>query len=188
MELVRFDSPQTNPYDRINGVSLGELISSNGIATMRTIPFPLNTEASDKTYYVYGIVKPIPTDANCRPFALLTVTIKANATATLKAQEASCTGSVSEADGWVSVLGYQPTDRYEVSTNGIFSGQSYPIPNDGIVVRNLSRTGKSQTYNVRIYSEFGCYVERSVKLENISCSCPPVRCVPIVIQKVRRGR
>ncbi|GAB4009543.1 hypothetical protein GCM10028808_18540 [Spirosoma migulaei] len=188
IELVRFDSPQTNPYDRTDGTSLGELISSNGIATMRTIAFPPTTLTTDRVYYVYGLVKPLPTDANCRPFALVTVTIKANATATIKAQEATCTGSESAADGWVGIVGFEPTDRYEVANNGLFSGESHPIPSDGIIVRNLTRTGKPETYGVRIYSAFGCFVERSVTLANISCACPPVRCVPIVIQKLTRVR
>jgi hypothetical protein len=188
VELVRFDSPQTNPYDRTDGTTLGDLISSNGIATMRTIAFPPNTSTTDKTYYVYGLVKPIPTDATCRPFALVTVTIKTNATATVNAQEATCTGSESAADGWVGIVGFDPTDRYEVSNNGLFSGESRPIPADGIIVRNLTRTGNPKTYGVRIYNAFGCFVERSVTLANRACSCPPVRCVPIVIQKLKRVR
>lgn len=187
IELIRFNSPQTNPYERIDGVSLGELISSNGIATMRTIAFPPNTDASDKTYYVYGVVTPAPTDVNCKPFALITVTIKASAMATLQAQEASCMGSESAADGWIKLIGYQPTDRYEVSTNGLFSGQNYPIPTDGVVVSHLSRTGNPKTYDVRVYSAFGCYTVQSVMLANIACICLPEKCVPIVIQKLSRG-
>lgn len=188
IELVRFDTPQMNPYDRTDGTSLGELISSNGIATMRTIAFPSNTSTTDKTYYVYGLVKTLPTEASCRPFALVTVTIKPTATATIKAQEATCIGTESAADGWLGIVGFESTDRYEIANNGLFSGESHPIPTDGVVVRNLSRTGKPATYGVRIYSAFGCFVERSVTLANIACACPPVRCVPIVIQKLKRIR
>jgi hypothetical protein len=116
--MVRFDTPQSNPYEGDNGVYLGELISSNGIATMRTISFPPNPETTSKTYYVYGYLKPTPADASCRPFALLTVTIKPNPVATVKTMEATCTGTVSAADGSVAVIGFRPKDRYELANNG----------------------------------------------------------------------
>ncbi|GAB4039644.1 hypothetical protein [Spirosoma gilvum] len=186
IELVRFDSPQTNPYN--GGVSLGELIASNGIATMRTISLPPNTDVVDKTYYVYGRLSPFPTDTTCRPFALLTVIVKPAPQATVSAQEATCQDSVSLANGWVRINDVTQIDTYEVANNGVFSGASHPIPADGMVIQHLKRTGKPQTYKVRIYSAFGCYVERSITLANTSCACPPAKCVPIVIRKIRSGR
>lgn len=188
--MVRFDTPQSNPYEGSNGVYLGELIASNGIATMRTISFPPNTETTSKTYYVYGYLKPTPADVSCRPFALLTVTIRPNPVAIVKATEATCTETVSVADGSVSVVGFKPTDTYELANNGLFSGTSYPIPNDGLIVRNLNRTGAVATYRVRVYSSFGCYVEKAVMLMNTPCSCVSGLCIPFVVRripKVRRG-
>ncbi|WP_020607195.1 hypothetical protein [Spirosoma spitsbergense] len=182
--MIRFDTPQSNPYEGDNGVYLGELISSNGIATMRTISFPPNTGTTSKTYYVYGYLKPTPAEAFCRPSALLTVTVKPNPTATVKAVEATCTGTVSAADGSVAVVGFKPKDTYELANNGIFSGTSYPIPDDGLIVRNQSRTGTVTTYGVRVYNSSGCYVEKVVMLMNSSCSCVPGLCIPFVIQRI----
>ena len=182
--MIRFDTPQSNPYDGDNGVYLGELISSNGIATMRTIPFPPNTGTTSKTYYVYGYLKPTPAEASCRPVALLTVTVNPNPIATIKATEATCAGSVSVADGSVAVVGFKPKDTYELANNGIFSGTSYPIPDDGLIVKNLSRTGTVTNYGVRVYNSFGCYVEKAVMLLNASCSCRPGLCIPFVVQRM----
>jgi hypothetical protein len=186
--MTRFDTPQSNPYEGDNGVYLGELISSNGIATMRTISFPPNTGTTSKTYYVYGYLKPTPADASCRPFALLTITIKPNPTATVKATEATCTGTISAADGSVAVAGFRPKDTYELANNGIFSGTSYPIPDDGLIVRNLSRSGVVTTYEVRVYNSFGCYVEKTVMLMNTPCSCVPGLCIPFVVQRIASSK
>ena len=186
--MIRFDTPQSNPYDGDNGVYLGELISSNGIATMRTIPFPPNTGTTSKTYYVYGYLKPTPTDASCRPFALLTVTIKPNPTATVKATEATCTGTLSAADGSVAVAGFRPKDTYELANNGIFSGASAPIPDSGLIIKGLSRSGVVTNYGVRVYNSFGCYVEKSVMLVNAPCSCVPGLCIPFVVQRLVSGK
>lgn len=186
IELVRFDAPQLNPYQ--GGVSLGELISSNGIATMRTVAFPPNTDVSDKTYYVYGRLNPLSADGSCRPFALLTVIVKPLPQSTVLAQEATCQNLVSLADGWVRINGFSATDTYEMANNGVFSGSSHPVPTDGVVVQNLKRTGKPESYMVRIYNAFGCFVERSVLLANTPCTCPPTRCIPIVIRKIKGGR
>ncbi len=186
--MTRFDTPQSNPYEGDNGVYLGELISSNGIATMRTISFPPNTGIISKTYYVYGYLKPTPADASCRPSALLTVTIKPNPVASAKATEATCTGTVSAADGSVAIVGFRPKDTYELANNGIFSGTSHPIPDDGLIAKNLSRTGVVTTYGVRVYSPLGCYVEKTVMLMNTPCSCVPGLCIPFVVQRIASSK
>lgn len=188
IELVRFDAPQTNPYNRGGGISLGELISSHGIATMRTIPFPLNTGKTSKTYYIYGLLKPEAADTSCRPFALVTVTIHPNPTATVIAREATCTGTVSLTDGEVHISGFAPTDMYEVANKGIFSGTRYAIPKDGVLVKDISRSGTPENYAVRVYTTNGCFIEKSVMLANIPCSCPPGQCIPVVIRKTKSHR
>ena len=188
IELVRFEAPQLNPYTGPFGVRLGELISSNGIATMRTISFPPNTGPLNKVYYVYGLLKPSSTDAACQPFALITVTIKPGPTGSVQAYEATCAGAVSANDGRVTAMDFDPASRFEVSGNGIFSGFSQPIPADGALVKNISRTGQRQSYGVRLYSAFGCFTEHAVTLTNALCNCPPTACVPLIITKTRSGR
>lgn len=120
IEFIRFNVPQSNPYKGTGGVHLGELSPEDGLATMNGSVFPTNDGSTDKTYYVYGCLKPEPADTTCRPFALITVTIKPAATATVVAQEATCNGTLSMADGLVKLVGYALNDTYEVSTNGQF--------------------------------------------------------------------
>ena len=105
----------------------------------------------------------------------------------LVAREATCTGATSAADGQVQVLGTVSGQTFEVSTTGQFTGAGQPVPADGVVVRNISRTGTSQTYTVRVYNASGCFADQSVVLFNAPCDCPsPVKCVPFVITKARR--
>lgn len=75
IEFVRFDTLYANPYKGQNGVHLGEITPVDGVVTQKNVDFPANTNVADKTYYVYACLKPAPTDPDCFPFALITVTV-----------------------------------------------------------------------------------------------------------------
>ncbi|GAB3712542.1 hypothetical protein GCM10027592_51050 [Spirosoma flavus] len=182
IEFVRFDTLYANPYKGRNGVHLGEINTVNGKATQYAISFPPHTGTTDRVYYVYACLKPEP-DSTCAPFALITVFVKPNPTANVVVKEATCFGSVSQADGQVSISGYAPTDTYEVSNNGTFTGTGQPIPNDGVIVSGISRTGTPTIYSVRIYNSQGCYVDKYATVLNRQCDCPPSKCLPITVLK-----
>jgi hypothetical protein len=76
IELVRFDSPQENPYLGTTGIHFGELVPGDSVLTQAPVSFPANTSSADKKYYVYACLKPLPDDADCRPFSLTTVVIR----------------------------------------------------------------------------------------------------------------
>gem|GEM_PF-1257973 len=109
---------------------------------------------------------------------------------TLTAQEATCDGATSRSDGQVAIGNFGPNDRFDVSTGTTYNGatsynEALPIPASGIIVSNISRTGTPQTYIVRVFTQAGCFVQRSVVLQNTQCECPPAKCVPVVIQKTK---
>lgn len=185
IEFVRFDEKQVNPYTNMVGEFVGEASPSGGTASITNVDFPANTGTTDRIYYVYACLKPVPVDETCIPFAYITVIVKPNPTASLLAKEATCSGVTSATDGYVALSGYAPTDTYELLTNGVYAGVGQPIPANGRVVSGLSRTGTSQVYTVRVYSGAGCYAETSVNMMNAPCECPPPRCVPITIQKTK---
>ncbi|GAB3993521.1 hypothetical protein GCM10028807_28940 [Spirosoma daeguense] len=183
VEFVRFDTMYTNPYKGHGGVHLGEFVPINGKATQYNISFPAQSGTTDRVYYVYACVKPMPSDTNCAPWALITVTVRPNSVANVVVKEATCFGTVSQADGELSLSGYAPTDTYEVSSNGTFTGLGQAIPANGIIVSGLSRTGTAVVYSVRIYNAQGCYVDRYATVLNRNCDCPPAKCIPIAIQR-----
>ncbi|AQG80733.1 hypothetical protein [Spirosoma montaniterrae] len=90
IEFVRFDAPQTNPYLSKEGIHLGEIIPDNGVAVQQFVDFPANTGQTDKIYYVYACLKPMPDDPACQPFALITVTVRPEPTATTSALGLAC--------------------------------------------------------------------------------------------------
>ena len=188
IEFVRFDSLQTNPYKGKGGVSVGHVVPVDGKATLRNVNFPPHWGITDRLYYVYACLKSKPADPTCTPFALIRVFIRANPTASLVVKEATCYNAESQHDGQVSITGFDPTDRYEMAINGLFVGQSNPMPTDGVLVGTGSRTGRPTVYTVRITSSLGCTTDRSITMTNARCDCLPMRCVPIVISKTRRGR
>ncbi|WP_192579011.1 SdrD B-like domain-containing protein [Fibrisoma limi] len=109
---------------------------------------------------------------------------------TLAAREATCDGSTSRSDGQVVLGNFGPNDRFDVSTGTTYNGatsynDALPIPANGVILSNISRTGTPQTYIVRVFTQAGCFIQRSVVLQNTQCECPPAKCVPFVIQKIK---
>lgn len=76
IDYIRFDSVQKDPYTGKNGEHLVLAYPWNAQAGLVDITFPLNTGATDRIHYVYACLKPVPADPACRPFALITVTVK----------------------------------------------------------------------------------------------------------------
>ncbi|AUD01376.1 hypothetical protein [Spirosoma pollinicola] len=188
IEFVRFDSLQTNPYKGKGGVSVGHVVPLNGKATLRNVNFPPNWDITDRLYYVYARLKFKSANSTCTPFALIRVFIRANPTASLVVKEATCYNAESQNDGQVSITGFDPTDRYEMAINGTFVEHSNPIPTNGVLVGTGSRTGRPTVYTVRVTNSLGCTTDRYITMINARCDCLPMRCVPIVISKTRRGR
>lgn len=188
--FMRFDTYQTNPYAERGGVPIGEVRPRQGKATLRNVIFPAHFDLPDRVYYVYARLKTAPADVNCTPFALVTVFIRANPTASVVVKEATCYNTETQRDGQVSITGYQPTDTYEMAVDGRFSGRgsAIPIPADGVIVGGISRSGVPKTYNVRIYNSLGCFSDRSITMTNAVCTCATTHCVPFVIAKVKTGR
>ena len=188
IEFVRFDTYQTSPYAKQGGVTMGEVVSRQGKATLRNLTFPLHFDLPDRIYYVYARLKTASTDPKCIPFALITVFIRAKPMASVVVKEATCYATETQRDGQVSITGYQPTDTYEMAVNGSFSGRGSAIPANGVIVGGISRTGIPKTYTVRIYNSLGCYSDRSITMTNAACTCVTIHCVPIVIVKVKSGQ
>lgn len=69
VEFYRFETQQTNPYTTTDTkIWLGDFDNTDGMGSISTNNFPLNG-ISSLDYYIYAVVKPIPTDLNgCIPF------------------------------------------------------------------------------------------------------------------------
>jgi uncharacterized repeat protein (TIGR01451 family) len=79
VQFVMFTSPQSGSSMYTGGTVLNGSASSNGTAQWPIgVPgsnFPANNGTTPVNYYVYAILKNLPTDVNCRPFVVKVYTI-----------------------------------------------------------------------------------------------------------------
>ena len=114
------------------------------------------------------------------------VTVNAAPTATAAATNVTCAGSIANSDGKITISGFTlGTDKYDYTTGATYSGSAtYTtatlIPSGGIIVSNLPNPAVSQQYTVRIFSSSnsGCYIDRTVTLTNVNCTCPTITVSP----------
>lgn len=107
-------------------------------------------------------------------------------TFTVVATNPTCVGVQAQVDGRLQLTGLGP-DLAEFSY-AISEGSSFtltgvvpqPVPADGLVANSLS----ADTYTLRLYNKNGCFEDRTLTLST-DCTCPPPKCVPLVIRKIK---
>ncbi|AUD02649.1 SdrD B-like domain-containing protein [Spirosoma pollinicola] len=117
-----------------------------------------------------------------------------------QAQATTCNSSTANADGRILVINWKlsandtTTYHYQVSLGSSFNAAqliagsiSTLVPASGVLVANLANptSVSGQTYTVRITSGLGCYRDVVVTLLQTSCACPPAKCVPFTILRIR---
>lgn len=106
---------------------------------------------------------------------------------TLVARASTCSGNQPQANGQIELSGPagagQYTYRYSTGTafNETTATTVAQLPEDGILIRNLSAT---QTYTVRITNATGCFADFTVTM-TVSCACPPASCVPVTVTRIK---
>ncbi len=143
IEYYRFETPQSNPYLSTDPkVWLGEYTNNDGAGTLSTSNFP-NNGLTDKTYYVYGCVKPEPQyPATCAPLVAYTVIVQPAATLNAGADVAICAGS----SAGLNALGSNgPAPLTYAWSNGLGTGAS----------KTVSPT-TTTTYAVTVTASNGC--------------------------------
>ncbi|QDK82140.1 DUF11 domain-containing protein [Spirosoma sp. KCTC 42546] len=115
-------------------------------------------------------------------------------------QTPTCSGNVPNADGRILVSGWKlsnndaTTYTYSISLGSSFNasqivagGANQVVPASGVLVTTLPNpsTSAGQSYTIRIQTGAGCYRDVVVNLPQTQCACPPARCVPVVVAKIR---
>lgn len=108
----------------------------------------------------------------------ITVTVNPNPTATAAATDVTClrTSTTPNSDGTITLVGFSATDTYQYSAGSTFNaGTALPaamttIPVDGVIVNNLTNPVGTQDYTVRITNATGCFVDRIVTLNEVTCT------------------
>ena len=114
---------------------------------------------------------------NCTANDSGTLTINANPAATAMATDATCSGTMVNSDGTITLSGFGATDKFSYTTGATYTGSasfasgSTTIPVDGIIENSLANPVSSQQYTVRIFNSDECYIDRTVTLNVTDCSC-----------------
>jgi hypothetical protein len=119
-----------------------------------------------------------------------TFTVGKTPTATLLANDATCAGPTSNNNGVMALVGFSD-EKYDYNTGSSYTGSATyatatVIPANGIIANNLPNPASSQSYTVRVFDVSGCYADKTITLNNLSCSCPAVA-APIVADANRCG-
>ena len=107
-----------------------------------------------------------------------TITIEVSCqmpTATAAITDATCSGSTINSDGTITLSGFT-TEKYDVVTGSSYTGSATyatatAIPAGGVIDNTLANPSTSQDYTIRIFNSAGCVVDRTVLLQEVSCSC-----------------
>jgi hypothetical protein len=109
----------------------------------------------------------------------------------LTATPASCGDYVAKSDAKITISNVANGSRFDFNAGATYTGgKTYAtataIPNGGVLANELPNpTGLSQTYTVRVFNQEGCFTDKTVTITRTLCDCPPPKCVPFVILRLK---
>ncbi|MEC4050756.1 hypothetical protein OX284_015055, partial [Flavobacterium sp. SUN046] len=150
ISYVYFTSPQSGNTMYTGGTVLGNSTISGGVASYD--PPALGGSGSlpnvPGTYYVYAIVSPAPTDASCRPYQEIIITVNPLPTATLSGATAVCVGA---ANPVVTFTGANATAPY-IFTYNINGGTNQTVTSVGNTATITIPTTTAGVFTVNMIS------------------------------------
>lgn len=115
----------------------------------------------------------------------VTITRRASPTYGIMASPTTCAGNEANKDGYIQLTGFETG-----ALVGITPGSQYNtaatvqlISSDGIILKNLINPSTDGAYTVRVFSENGCFSDKTVILKHAECKCPVAPCVPLKMQR-----
>ena len=107
-----------------------------------------------------------------------TVTVGSNTvvpTFTATITPATCTGTVSNNDGTITLTGFGSSDSYDLTQAATYTGSATytsatPIPTTGIVTNTLNNPAANTPYTIRVFSANGCFKDTTLILIPTNCS------------------
>ncbi len=113
-------------------------------------------------------------NSSCSTTAIATVAIQTNIAVTASITPATCTGSVSNNDGTITLFNFTGTDKYDYVSGSTYTGTATyltatNIPTTGIVTNTLANPSGTVAYTVRIFDANGCIKDTTLILIPINC-------------------
>jgi hypothetical protein len=128
-----------------------------------------------------------------RKFTVSTLDKPSATTISVTAVSSTCNGDVALNDGKITLAGTQSTEHYDMVEGTTYTGttnyaSAKVIPTGGVIKSSIANPTAAVTYTVRIFNSNDCYTDKIVTLQPVVCTCPPVKCAPYTIKKVKRAR
>lgn len=115
----------------------------------------------------------------------VTITRRASPTYGIMASPTTCAGNEVNKDGYIQLTGFETGTLFGITPGSQYNAAAtvQPIPSDGIILKNLVNPPTDAAYTVRVFSENGCFSDKTVILKHAVCTCPVAPCVPLKMQR-----
>jgi hypothetical protein len=119
---------------------------------------------------VYHFILFSPLD-NCAD--TVTVTRQALLRYEVVAASATCAGDSTNKDAFIQLAGFAPNATFGLTLGSQYDVSTTPqaIPADGVLLKNGVNPPTDQTYTVRVFSENGCFTDKTIVLKHVNCQC-----------------
>jgi gliding motility-associated-like protein len=159
-----------------SSVTLNASTTSTNVAYLWNGPGSFTTTSQTFTTTQFGNYTVTVTDlsSTCSTTALVSVGIHTNVIVTASITPATCTGSVSNNDGTISLSNFTVTDRYDYVAGITYTGTANyatasTIAVSGIVTNTLANPTGTVAYTIRLFDANGCIKDTTLILYPINC-------------------
>ncbi|MEI8136630.1 MAG: gliding motility-associated C-terminal domain-containing protein, partial [Bacteroidota bacterium] len=159
-----------------SSVTINATTTSTNVSYSWSGPASFTSTSQTFTSTQFGVYTVTVTDltSTCSSTAIVSVGIHTNVTVTASITPATCTGSVSNNDGTISLLNFTVTDKYDYVSGNTYNGSATyltatNIPTTGIVTNTLANPTGTVAYTIRIFDDAGCIKDTTLILYPINC-------------------
>lgn len=102
--------------------------------------------------------------------------------------QGGCNGGNSLNNATISIVNAgNPADRYDIIEGSVYNGTkdfntASSVPQDGIILQNITNPIGSVSYTVRIFTQNNCYSDKTITLQHVDCGCNAL-CLPFNVSK-----
>lgn len=99
--------------------------------------------------------------------------------AVLAAKDPTCLQNSPQNNASIALKVNKFGKKYDYSIGETYTGQrtfdnAFVLPADSILVKNIANPVGSQKYTVRIFSDANCFIDKTIGINAIECTCTPI--------------
>ncbi|MBA2611869.1 MAG: gliding motility-associated C-terminal domain-containing protein, partial [Bacteroidetes bacterium] len=159
-----------------SSVTINATTTSTNVSYSWTGPGSFTSTAQTFTSIQFGVYTVTVTDltSTCSTTAIVSVGIHTNVAVTASITPATCSGSVTNNDGTISVSNFTVTDKYDLAVGSTYTGSATyltatTIPTTGIITNTLANPTGTVAYTIRLFDMEGCFKDTTLILIPINC-------------------